>query len=376
MPRPFVLAASLIFGVTAAAEWQWLSPAPPAIEDGTPVVAVARAVTDPDFTFDPSHPAAAVFEQTSIDAGEVLAGSPATFEFAVHNNGTGPLELLAKPHCGCTVAEYDRTVAPGGAGRICATLRTSKISGTVHKSIAVSTNDPQHRKLELALTATIVDPIHVELPPGQVIPLPLHQTTSTEFPVRIAPSASVRITGLTCDRSYVTAELVEPIDTDPKSPRIYRVRVRIGPDAPPGKSTAMLVLKTDLVQRPAVDVRLQCEKGIVAFPPTVHFGLISGNEPVPVSRSVVLRRLTKPFQIVRTSCGVPGLTLAQTELPEHAGYRLTLSCVARGTTGTHLGTMKIETDDPEQPMVELPVSYRILALDQGKPPVAASTQDQ
>ena len=52
-------------------------------------------------------------------------GSPMQFVFHFKNGGTAPLQISkVKPSCGCLVADYDREIAPGGAGTISATFDT------------------------------------------------------------------------------------------------------------------------------------------------------------------------------------------------------------------------------------------------------------
>ena len=56
----------------------------------------------------------AVFDETVIDVGAVNKGERASYEFTLQNEGDQVLEITqVKPSCGCTVAEYDKTINPG-----------------------------------------------------------------------------------------------------------------------------------------------------------------------------------------------------------------------------------------------------------------------
>lgn len=57
------------------------------------------------------------------------------------------------------MARYDRTVPPGGEGKITLEVHTSGYQGNVHKSAQVLTNDPKRRELVIGIKGTIWVPI-------------------------------------------------------------------------------------------------------------------------------------------------------------------------------------------------------------------------
>jgi len=98
----------------------------------------------------------AVIEETTYDAGPVVRGEIITHDFIVRNEGTGLLEISqVRPACGCTVATWDKTIAPGSTGKISASLRTRNYRGHILKTIAVVTNDPVHQNFQLAIAADV-----------------------------------------------------------------------------------------------------------------------------------------------------------------------------------------------------------------------------
>src|ERR1051325_2783523 len=76
-----------------------------------------------------------VFERTEVDAGDVWRGEKPHFVFPVKKPGDAPLELFAKPNCGCTVASFDKLIQPGGTGKIEADLNTASFRGKITKTI-------------------------------------------------------------------------------------------------------------------------------------------------------------------------------------------------------------------------------------------------
>jgi len=75
-----------------------------------------------------------------MDMGRVAQGEVLNVDFAVVNEGDETLEIKAvRPTCGCTVADFDREIAPGKTGYIKAKLDTRDFSGPISKSILIMT---------------------------------------------------------------------------------------------------------------------------------------------------------------------------------------------------------------------------------------------
>ena len=66
----------------------------------------------------PGKPKAVAVEPIK-DAGSVAKGEKLSQDFAIRNDGTATLEITdVRAACGCTVASYDKTIAPGKAGAV------------------------------------------------------------------------------------------------------------------------------------------------------------------------------------------------------------------------------------------------------------------
>ena len=76
----------------------------------------------------------AIAPEAIKDVGAVDRGERITHEFTIRNDGDAVLEISeVKPSCGCTVAEYDRSIAPGGTGVVRATVETKNFKGGIAK---------------------------------------------------------------------------------------------------------------------------------------------------------------------------------------------------------------------------------------------------
>lgn len=57
------------------------------------------------------------------------------------------------------MASFDRTVPPGGEGKITLTVNTKGYSGEIHKAALVHTNDPKMQRVQIGVKAFVQVPI-------------------------------------------------------------------------------------------------------------------------------------------------------------------------------------------------------------------------
>jgi len=90
------------------------------------------------------------------DFGVVAKGDKLNATFVVKNTGAAPLEITqVRPTCGCTVANFDKTIAPGGTGKIDAEVDTAGFNGPISKAVLVFSNDPATPQVNLVVKADI-----------------------------------------------------------------------------------------------------------------------------------------------------------------------------------------------------------------------------
>ena len=59
------------------------------------------------------------------------------------------------------MARFDRTIPPGGGGKITLEVRTKGFQGKIHKKARVFSNDPKHPQVTIVLKGKVWVPIHV-----------------------------------------------------------------------------------------------------------------------------------------------------------------------------------------------------------------------
>src|SRR6185436_15700181 len=124
------------------------------------VVLVAASL----FAQSASQPKAVVTEPVK-DLGVVAKGEKAAYEFTIRNEGNAPLQIQeVRAACGCTVADYDKVIGPGQAGKVRVSVDTATFNGPIAKGVTVYTNDPATPQMELTIRAQ-VEPF-IKVKPG------------------------------------------------------------------------------------------------------------------------------------------------------------------------------------------------------------------
>jgi len=87
--------------------------------------------------------------------------SPLKTSVKIYNKGTDTLHITkVKATCGCTTAPLDKDrIAPGEYATLDITLRVSSYSGSIGKTINISSNDPNNANISYSLRADVFTPI-------------------------------------------------------------------------------------------------------------------------------------------------------------------------------------------------------------------------
>jgi hypothetical protein len=315
---------------------------------------VAAVMPTPVFTVD----------RTSLDVGKVDRGTPARFVFIVKNTGNAALELDTRATCGCTSTLSAKSVPPGGEGRIEADIATSSYSGRIDKQLEVVTNDPDKGLVRLDLIATVVSGVEVLPTDRPVIRAASAGPTRHELLVRFRARTPVTVRSVTSSVAHVTAEAGAPnagrtLSADQTPTQDLRLTLTVSPDAPWGRTNFVVTLVSNQDAQPIVTVNGVCEKGIVAMPPTLYLGTITSATVLPLTQSLLL---SKPaaFKVLKATCEDPKVDVRVDALK--SGQEVRLLCSYRGgwTEGTVKRTILVETDDPAQSRIEIPITATVL----------------
>lgn len=297
----------------------------------------------------------ATFAKTEMDAGEVWRGDNARLVFSLKNSGDAPLELEAEPNCGCVVPEFDRVIAPGKEGKITAELKTAALRGQIVKTIDVRSNDPDRPQMRLYLRATVLSVVQVLPTDTPIVALKEAQPTVKELELRVRGKEPVKIDRIQVNVPYATAE------TEQGAGPVFKLKVRVAPEAPVGRSAFLVTIQTNSSREPQVTVTVICEKGILAVPSNVFLGAITPRTPTPVEQIVTLMKREGKFHIQKVTSDDPRLTVRVEPQQDGMQYRLIFSYMGGWSPGAVRARVVAYTDDPKQPQFEIPVMANVVA---------------
>lgn len=293
-----------------------------------------------------------------VARGEILEHT-----FEIRNDGVKPLEISdVRPACGCTVAEYDRTIAPGKVGKIHAKLDTNDFMGPISKSIAVFTNDADSPKLQLVIKAKVkpfiaADPgyaryIYVQ---GERVE-PIGQTLWAE------DGKDIKIVNVKAPYDHLKVNY-RPAKDEERNEKAegnqWRVEILLDKDAPIGALREYVEIVTDHPRQQVVRIPIS---GFVRprqhiTPMELDFGKLQG-ESLPLRRTFHFTNfITDTIELPKVETGISGLSAEVSDSERQPGHRfkLTLNLGPDMPKGNFDTVVKIHTTDPQNPIVELPI---------------------
>jgi len=301
------------------------------------------------------------------DMGRVAQGEVVNVDFALVNEGDETLVIKAvRPTCGCTVADFDREIAPGKTGYVKAKLETQDFSGPISKSILIMTNDPQ----EPAVTVVIKTDVH---PYVEVLPRPLvrfnavlHEPMEQKVTV-VAGSEdkNFKVTGVKSSVPFLIAS-VQPLPPEAhiagKSAQQYEVSMSIKDDAPVGPVNAVLEIQTNHPEAKTVPVKVF---GVVrallhVTPSQIQFGSVSAR--TQPSRNVIIvnnRTGNVPVKVTGATIDDDAFSTEVMTIEEGRRYQVTVTIKPDASRGPRDATLTLTTTDTEFPKVEIPVRAKI-----------------
>ncbi len=298
------------------------------------------------------------------DVGVVPQGQKIHVDFQIVNDGDQPLEIRAvRPTCGCTVAKFDRKVAPGRAGLIKATVDTTDYAGPITKSLLVLTNDPQTPTATLVVKA-IVQP-YLEVLPRPLVRFNVLQGESSTQEVTIVSDRNedFKVTKVQASVPFITASVhkLEPNELIAgKYKTQYRVTFKVAKNAPIGPVNAVVAIHTTHPHAKIVRVRVY---GVVrsllyVTPSQLQFGTVSAKVQPGLNVIVVSNRST-PVKVTKATVGDRAFTTDIMPIEEGRRYQVSITITPKATPGLHATTLVIHTTDPAHPELKVPVRANI-----------------
>ncbi len=298
------------------------------------------------------------------DFGTVPQGEHLKATFELKNEGDAPIEVRSvRPTCGCTVADYDKEIAPGKSGAITATVDTTNFNGPIAKSLLVLTNDPEVPNLSLVVKAEVQP--HVEVLPRPLVRFNAIQGDEAVDKVTLASAMGedFSITGIDSNVPYVSAtsrKLAKDEQVPGKGTPQYEVTLSLAPDAPVGPLNATVTVHTD--DPKAKDVAIRAFGVVRALvhvtPPEIQFGTVDAAQK-PGRSVMVVNNQPTPIKVTNVSVSDDAFSAEVTPLQEGQRYQVMVTVKPDASAGTHSGTLTITTTDPRFSELTVPVAANV-----------------
>ena len=307
-----------------------------------------------------------LFPETHFDFGKSVQGELIEHDFVVTNEGTTPLRIakvtLTPP---LLATRIPGEIAPGATAAVHTQLDTSQLQGSFSGEIVVYIRGDDSPLTTLAFEGVVVTPIEVSPMPaffvvgqrGQGAERAIDLINHEAQPLHIecvdhgAPAFSTRL------------DTVQPGQR-------YRLNVNLRPDGPAGKRTDVITLRTSSANTPTlrIPVHTNLRERVYAFPDAVDLGalklsIIRGQPDLlaAITQTLMVYQTAGNDFVISVDSDLPSLVLSYERGPRKDRYEISAGLNGSQTAvGRLQGSIRIHTNDPEVPVVVVPVTGLIL----------------
>jgi len=313
----------------------------------------------------------AVVAEPIKEAGFVGKGEKVVHEFVIQNDGDAPLEITdVQAACGCTATSFDRSVAPGSAGKVKVELDTTTFSGPIAKGVTVYTSDPETPKIELTIRANVQPLLAVRPGYARFVKQAPQGTGKVEQMVWSPRGEAFEITRADSPYPFLKVTYRPATDDDRAAVEApnggYVVDLALDyTTAPVGAIADRVTLHTTHPRQKVIEIPVSgfVRPPVAVTPPVVDFGDVKlGNEPLKSSLHVQGFAEGVDFTVMRVEDDLPGFEAAVEPMTETDGkeFKIRLTLKPEMPKGVFAGTLKLYTNHPRTPVVEVPVKGRVL----------------
>src|SRR4030095_2808574 len=300
------------------------------------------------------------------DMGTVAKGEKIVNDFLIRNEGDAVLEIMnVRPACGCTVAEFDKTIAPGQTGKIHAVVDTTTFNGPISKGVTVFSNDPDTPQVELTIRAKVEPFVSVKPGYARYITVqgePLEGNIAQT--IWVPDGAPMDITGVDSPWpflkvSYREAKPDERV-ADAKG-KVWRVEMTLSNDAKVGPLSDYVTIHTNHPKQKIVQIPVSgfVRPVIAVTPPVADFGKVELKQPL--RKALNIRNFaTEPIKITGVEQNLKGIDAKLEPLEEGREYQVRLVLHPSLAKGPFNGKITIHTDSPKVALLEVELKGTVL----------------
>lgn len=302
-----------------------------------------------------------------LDFGTMKQQQTATATVTLTNDGGGKLVIgRVDADCGCTVPTLEiKELRPGESTEMEIEFSSKRFSGNVFKTVRVESNDPASPMVDIIITAKVTTPLVVDpvsqrvgfrrTAQGEVLTQRV-TFTATEVP-------RLEITADGTRRGLFDVAVVNNLDGDPQKSALD---VTVPADIPAGKQRDNVRVRTNIEDMPTVDIEMRCwvHQALMVSPEAVNFRF---KPEFKTSVRIAPAGDAVAFKITGATTDMPEVTVRIVETVTNEETLVVLEGApiskdddrAKAAKGRIKGTLTITTDLPQQPTIEIPVTYMV-----------------
>lgn len=301
------------------------------------------------------------------DVGFIAKGDMASNEFVIRNDGNAPLELReVRAACGCTVADFDKVIAPGKTGKVRVTVDTKSFNGPTAKGVTVYTNDPDAPTVELTVRADVGQ--FIKMKPGYARFITVQGEAKEGKIVQTlwTPDKSpLEITKVESPYPFVKVRhweakpeerLAENADQQQ-----WKVEILLANDAPVGPLSEPVKIHTNHAKQKLVQIPVSgfVRPVLAVTPPVVDMGQVNGKEPVRFSLNV-RNFATEPIKVTGIAGDVQGINAKIEPVQEGREYQVQVTFQPNAQKGPVNGKLTLTTDSQKVPRIEVQLKGNVI----------------
>lgn len=293
--------------------------------------------------------------------GETTQGEIVDLPVEVENHGTGVAMMDAQGDCGCIVPESAPLVKPNEKGTISLRLETVEYSLPLERKVTVFTNDPDHAVTEIPVKINVHPRYRFINPIG---PMVLVDEKAKDFDMylvfpdgqdmKVGPFTVQGIPGATVTSEAWQGSIADEERKEPAQTRHgFHVRVHLPANLPNGRLTGGVSTMTNSLNFSNLYYNFYVQRGILAAPHDLFLGEVG---KTPKTATILLLRPGKPFAIRNVKTSAPFLVASAEPGAKPGEMKVNVNYTGAAASGEISEMLTVETDDPKQPVIKIPVT--------------------
>jgi hypothetical protein len=304
----------------------------------------------------------AVVAEPHVSFERVQAGAVIERNYTLRNEGGAPLRLIkADMTPPLRPTRLAGTIAPGAEALLTFRLDTSRLSGIYEGEIILDTDDPERPELHLTFTGQVTPQIEFSPQPMFFVSAVRGEAKTASIEIINHQAEPLEITAINNPSTRFTTEL-ETVEPGQR----YRLTLSMAGDGIGGKRSETITLRTSSARYPQLRIAANTllKERVYTAPETLDFGLIPATALEPGSpQQGMLEQTLMVYQAngrnfeLQASSDQPYVRIDARRAMSGGQYQLQVRLQPGLISGGILkGTIRLTTNDPEFPQMEVPFS--------------------